>query len=47
MTAATHQALLELVADGRDRQPPGRFGRWLTEVFQEWPEGERPAIQDA
>ena len=32
MTAATHRALLDLVADGRDREPPGPFGRWLTEV---------------
>jgi 1-acyl-sn-glycerol-3-phosphate acyltransferase len=47
MTTATHRALLELVADGRDREPPGRFGRWLTEAFQDWPEGERPPIQDS
>lgn len=46
MTAGTRNALLELVADGRDREPPGRFGRWLTEAFQDWPEGERPPIQD-
>jgi 1-acyl-sn-glycerol-3-phosphate acyltransferase len=45
LTRATRLALLELVADGRDREPPGRFGRWLTEVFQEWPEGARPPIQ--
>jgi 1-acyl-sn-glycerol-3-phosphate acyltransferase len=45
-TEATKRALLALVADGRDREPPGRFGRWLTEVFQEWPEGARPPIQD-
>ena len=23
--------------------PPGRFGRWLTELFNEWPEGSREA----
>jgi 1-acyl-sn-glycerol-3-phosphate acyltransferase len=46
LTDETRQALLALVADGRDREPPGRFGRWLTEVFQDWPEGARPAIQD-
>ena len=45
LTAATHRAMLELVADGRDRPPPGRFGRWLTEVFQDWPEGTRPPIR--
>ncbi len=44
MTEATRRALLDLVADGRDREPPGRFGRWLTEAFQDWPEGSRPPI---
>jgi 1-acyl-sn-glycerol-3-phosphate acyltransferase len=47
MTEATRAALLELVADGRDREPPGRFGRWLTEAFQDWPEGARPPIRAA
>jgi 1-acyl-sn-glycerol-3-phosphate acyltransferase len=46
MTSASHRALLELVADGRDREPPGPFGRWLTEVFQDWPEGSRPPVPD-
>jgi 1-acyl-sn-glycerol-3-phosphate acyltransferase len=46
MTAASYRALLELVADGRDREPPGPFGRWLTEAFQDWPEGSRPPIED-
>jgi 1-acyl-sn-glycerol-3-phosphate acyltransferase len=46
LTEATRRALLDLVADGRDREPPGRFGRWFTEVFQDWPEGSRPPIQD-
>lgn len=46
MTAAAHQALVDLVVDGRDREPPGPFGRWITEVFQDWPEGSRPPIQD-
>ena len=46
MTAATYRALLDLVADGRDREPPGPFGRWLTEVFQDWPEGSRPPVED-
>jgi 1-acyl-sn-glycerol-3-phosphate acyltransferase len=44
LTAETTQALLTLVADGRDRPPPGPFGRWLTEVFQDWPEGSRPPV---
>lgn len=42
LTAATARALLELVADFPDPRPPGRFGRWLTERFNEWPEGARP-----
>jgi 1-acyl-sn-glycerol-3-phosphate acyltransferase len=46
MTEETRRALLALVADGRDREPPGRFGRWLTEAFQDWPEGSRPALPD-
>lgn len=46
LTEATRRALLDLVADGRDREPPGPVGRWLTEVFQDWPEGSRPPIQD-
>jgi 1-acyl-sn-glycerol-3-phosphate acyltransferase len=43
---ATRRSMLHLVSDGRDRPPPGRFGRWLTEAFQDWPEGSRPPIQD-
>lgn len=46
MTSAAHRALLDLVADGRDREPPGPFGRWITEAFQDWPEGSRPPVQD-
>jgi 1-acyl-sn-glycerol-3-phosphate acyltransferase len=46
LTARTHRAMVELVADGHDRPPPGPFGRWLTEVFQDWPEGSRPPIQE-
>jgi 1-acyl-sn-glycerol-3-phosphate acyltransferase len=46
LSLATRKALLDLVADGRDREPPGPVGRWLTEVFQDWPEGSRPPIQD-
>ena len=44
LTARTEEALLELVADFPDRRTPGRFGRWLTELFNEWPEGARPAL---
>ena len=44
LTARTEDALLQLVADFPDRPTPGRFGRWLTELFNEWPEGARPAL---
>ena len=30
--------LRALVADFPDPRPSGRFGRWLTEVFNEWPD---------
>ena len=42
LTARTEAALRELVGDADDPPPPGPFGRWLTELFNEWPEGERP-----
>ena len=32
-----------LVADAPDVRRPGRFGRWLTERFNDWPEGSREA----
>ncbi len=44
LTARTSEALLALVADFPDPRPPGRLGRWLTELFNDWPEGERPAL---
>jgi 1-acyl-sn-glycerol-3-phosphate acyltransferase len=43
LTAATWSALRGLVSGHPQPKPPGRFGRWLTEVFNDWPEGERPA----
>ena len=30
-------------ADRPDFRPPGPVGRWLTEVFNDWPEGSRAA----
>lgn len=42
-TDATWQALKALVADAPEPGPPGRFGRWLTELFNDWPEGSREA----
>jgi 1-acyl-sn-glycerol-3-phosphate acyltransferase len=44
LTARTEDALLELTADFPDRPAPGRIGRWLTELFNDWPEGARPAL---
>ncbi len=44
LTATAWQALHDLVAAAPDYPPPGRFGRWLTELFNDWPEGHRPPI---
>jgi len=44
LTARTADALHGLVADFPDRPEPGPFGRWLTELFNDWPEGARPAL---
>jgi 1-acyl-sn-glycerol-3-phosphate acyltransferase len=44
MTARTAAALLRMVADFQDPPEPGPFGRWLTELFNDWPEGARPAL---
>jgi 1-acyl-sn-glycerol-3-phosphate acyltransferase len=43
LTAATWTALRDLVEGYRQPKRPGRFGRWLTDVFNDWPDGERPA----
>jgi 1-acyl-sn-glycerol-3-phosphate acyltransferase len=42
LTLQTRAALVDLVADAQESPPPGRFGRWLTERFNEWPDGARP-----
>lgn len=47
LTAQTSAALLGLLADAPDPAPPGRFGRWLTELFNDWPEGSRAAAEAA
>jgi 1-acyl-sn-glycerol-3-phosphate acyltransferase len=44
LTALTADALLAMVADFPDPTEPGPFGRWLTELFNDWPEGARPAL---
>ena len=43
LTNATWLALKALVADAPEPAVPGRFGRWLTELFNDWPEGSRAA----
>jgi 1-acyl-sn-glycerol-3-phosphate acyltransferase len=44
----TDQAAADLramVADAPDVPEPGRIGRWLTEQFNDWPEGSRAAAE--
>jgi 1-acyl-sn-glycerol-3-phosphate acyltransferase len=43
LTAAAQASLGRLVLGFDDRPPPGRAGRWLTELFNGWPGGARPA----
>jgi 1-acyl-sn-glycerol-3-phosphate acyltransferase len=40
-------ALSALVADAPDVPIPGRVGRWVTDRFNDWPEGSREAAQTA
>jgi 1-acyl-sn-glycerol-3-phosphate acyltransferase len=47
LTARTSAALLGLLADAPDAPRPGRFGVWLTERFNDWPEGSRAAAEVA
>ena len=44
LTAQLWEALHALVANRPEFPPPGPFGRWVTEVFNDWPEGPRPAV---
>ncbi|HEX5590765.1 MAG TPA: lysophospholipid acyltransferase family protein [Candidatus Limnocylindrales bacterium] len=43
LTLTTWQALRALIADAPEPGVPGPFGRWLTEKFNDWPEGSRAA----
>ena len=45
LTARLTTALQALLADAPDVPVPGRFGRWVTERFNDWPEGSRAAAQ--
>ena len=47
LTAELWTRLHDLVRDAPTVAPPGRIGRWLTEQFNEWPEGSREAAQAA
>jgi 1-acyl-sn-glycerol-3-phosphate acyltransferase len=46
LTARLWCRLFDMVRDDPVREPPGPIGRWVTEVFNEWPEGARSAVTD-
>jgi 1-acyl-sn-glycerol-3-phosphate acyltransferase len=46
-TAALTAALHGMVANSPELPIPGRFGRWVTERFNDWPEGSREAARAA
>jgi 1-acyl-sn-glycerol-3-phosphate acyltransferase len=46
-TAQLTTRLQALVVDAPDVPEPGRVGRWLTESFNDWPEGSRAAARSA
>ena len=43
LTTRTSDDLLALVVYQPDVPRPGRIGRWMTDRFNEWPEGSRPS----
>jgi hypothetical protein len=45
-TARIWHAVKAIVADDRDRPPPGRIERWFTDVFNDWGPGGREAAAD-
>lgn len=47
LTRRTWEQLHAMVRGAPDVRPPGRFGRWLTDAFNDWPEGSRSATEDA
>jgi 1-acyl-sn-glycerol-3-phosphate acyltransferase len=47
LTTQAWSALHDLVADQPDLPTPGRVGRWVTERFNDWPEGARPPVPQA
>ena len=46
-TARLTAALKAMLVDAPDVAEPGRFGRWVTERFNDWPEGSREAAAAA
>ncbi len=44
LTEILRSALLDLVSDFPDPAPSRGFGAWLTELFNDWPEGSRPPV---
>ena len=44
LTGQVQSALEILVVDFPDQPTPGPVGQWLTELFNEWPEGSRPQV---
>jgi 1-acyl-sn-glycerol-3-phosphate acyltransferase len=44
LTSQTQLALQALVLDFPEQSRPGPIGRWLTELFNKWPEGSRPPV---
>jgi len=42
-SAIAWHAIRAMVEGDRDLPPPGRFTRWLTDVFNDWGEGGRAA----
>jgi len=43
LTESAWRGLHALLEDAPAQVPPGRFGRWITDLFNDWPEGSRAA----
>lgn len=46
LTERTWSALHALLADASEPRPSHGFGRWLTELYNDWPDGEGPNTED-
>jgi 1-acyl-sn-glycerol-3-phosphate acyltransferase len=44
LTDRARRTMLDLAADSVDRPPSRWVGGWLTELFNDWPEGARPPV---